>query len=183
MRARQTLFLLLPLVVAAACDSQTPTPAEAPAHSHANYALTPELHKTIAELRQRYGRYHNPDKAVGWINVGCVSDPVLGGMGDHYSRYTLDDPRVRGDDHVDLAEDPDFLVYAPQKNGKTKLAALDYTIPLALWTEEDPPELFDIPFRRNDAFGVWMFHIWLFDPNPAGIFQDFNPDVLQCAEE
>ncbi|HSJ13937.1 MAG TPA: hypothetical protein VK939_05955 [Longimicrobiales bacterium] len=182
MRTRHILSVLLPLTVVAACDRQATTPVEALAHDHASFALTPEIHQVVAELRQRYARYHDLEKAQedGWIFVGpCVSDPQLGGMGDHYS-LTPDPAQVRGDGHVDLAEDPDFLVYAPQKNGKRKLAALDYTIPFELWTQPDPPELFGIPFRANPGFGVWMFHIWLFDHNRTGIFQDFNPDVPQC---
>lgn len=185
MRTRHLLYVLLPLTAATACDRETPTPVEASSHIHPSFALTPETYKIVAELRQRYARYHDLDKALadGWVFVGpCVSDPQLGGMGDHYS-LTPDPEDVRGDGHVDLAEDPDFLVYAPQKNGKTKLAALDYVIPFELWTEPDPPELFGIPFRANHGFGVWMFHIWLFDPNPAGVFEDFNPDVVQCPAE
>jgi hypothetical protein len=187
MKTRPMLFLLLPLAVAAACDRQTPTPAEPSAHDHTGFALTPELHQTIAELRKRYARYHDLDKAMkdGWTFVGpCVSDPTLGGMGDHYS-LNADNELVRGDGHVDLAEDPDFLVYAPQKNGRTKLAALDCVIPFERWTQKDPPKLFGIPFRANPGFGagVWMFHIWLFDPNPAGIFQDFNPNVRHVEVE
>ncbi len=42
------------------------------------------------------------------------------------------------------------------------------------------PEFFGIPFTRNDGFGVWMFHIWVFQHNPAGIFANFNPKVPQC---
>jgi hypothetical protein len=99
-------------------------------------------------------------------------------MGDHYSLNAEID-FGRGDGTYAL-DKPQYLVYAPQKNGGRRLAALDYTVPYEKWNSQEPPSFFGIPFTRNDGFGVWMFHIWLFEHNPAGMFANFNPTVPQC---
>ena len=149
--------------------------------SHGRVELTPQMLKQVAALHVLFAKYHDLQKALehGYEFVGpCVSDPALGGMGDHYSR-DADDDFGRGDGTHAL-ERPQYLVYAPQRNGSRRLAALDYTVPYDKWHSDKAPEFFGIPFTRNDGFGVWMFHIWVFQHNPAGIFANFNPNVPQC---
>jgi hypothetical protein len=156
-------------------------PASAHAHAHGRVILTPQILWQLAALHVLFAKYEDQQKAIehGYAFVGpCVSDPVLGGMGDHYSR-DADNDFGRGDGTYAL-ERPQFLVYAPQKDGSRRLAALDYTVPYEKWNSDRAPEFFGIPFTRNDGFGVWMFHIWVFQHNPAGIFANFNPRVPQC---
>ena len=192
-----SLALLLTLVVAA-CERGAPnSPSSIPSsslatapvsgpvgssgHQHVNVELTPEMRQQIAALHPLFARYHDLDKGIddGYEFVGpCVSDPALGGMGDHYSLNAEID-FGRGDGTYAL-DRPQYLVYAPQKNGGRRLAALDYTVPYEKWHSAEPPAFFGIPFTRNDGFGVWMFHIWLFEHNPAGMFANFNPTVPQC---
>jgi hypothetical protein len=38
----------------------------------------------------------------------------------------------------------------------------------------------DQTFKRNEQFGVWALHVWLYRDNPSGIFADWNPRV-SCA--
>jgi hypothetical protein len=155
--------------------------ASAHAHTHGKVKLTAEMLRQLAALHVLFEKYHDLSTALrnGYAFVGpCVSDPELGGMGDHYSRSANDD-FGRGDGTHAL-ERPQYLVYAPQKDGSRRLAALDYTVPYEKWQGKNPPEFFGIPFTRNDGFGVWMFHIWVFQPNPAGVFANFNPKVPQC---
>jgi hypothetical protein len=146
-----------------------------------NVEVTPDMRQELAALHPLFARYHDLDEAIanGYAFVGpCVSDPALGGMGDHYSLNAEID-FGRGDGTYAL-DKPQYLVYAPQKNGGRRLAALDYTVPYEKWNSQEPPSFFGIPFTRNDGFGVWMFHIWLFEHNPAGMFANFNPTVPQC---
>jgi hypothetical protein len=150
-------------------------------HQHVNVKLTPDMRQQLAALHPLFARYHDLDKATadGYGFVGpCVSDPALGGMGDHYSLNAEID-FGRGDGTYAL-DRPQYLVYAPKDNGGRRLAALDYTVPYEKWDSVEPPAFFGIPFTRNDGFGVWMFHIWLFEHNPAGTFANFNPLVPQC---
>ena len=151
------------------------------AHAHGKVELTPQMVRQLAALHVLFEKYQDLRVARqnGYEFVGpCVSDPELGGMGDHYSRSASDD-FGRGDG-THSVERPQYLVYAPQKDGSRRLAALDYTVPYEKWQGTKPPEFFGIPFTRNDGFGVWMFHIWVFQHNPAGVFANFNPRVPQC---
>lgn len=184
------IVLLAGLVTTGAESRPRPAPAPATAtkstahgsgHHHGQVKLTPDMVRQLAALHVLFEKYRDLQTAVdnGYAFVGpCISDPELGGMGDHYSREA-DVDFGRGDGTHAL-ERPQYLVYAPQKNGTRRLAALDYTVPYEKWHSSKPPEFFGIPFTRNDGFGVWMFHIWIFQHNPAGTFANFNPRVPQC---
>lgn len=126
---------------------------------------------------------------------GCISSATDGGMGYHYTRGNN-----LADDSVSL-RDPEFLVYAP-KNGPRKdgdarrrLAAFDYFIPYsAKWPGPNDPsfersptlhdfstmsDLPDIAFAPS-RFNGWMFHIWLWEHNPGGMFTNWNTSVPLC---
>ena len=126
---------------------------------------------------------------------GCISDAMLGGMGYHYTRGDN-----LGDDSVTLL-DPEFLVYAPtnapRKDGEARrrLAAFDYFILYSKkWPGPDdksfvrPPSLHDFSTMQGlpdksfapSRFGGWMFHIWLWENNPAGMFENWNASVPRC---
>jgi hypothetical protein len=98
--------------------------------------------------------------------------------------------------------DPEFLVYAatnaPRVDGvaRTRLAAVEYFLPFsAKWPAQDDPAfvkaptlhdfpttsgLPDVAFTPSSRFGGWMFHIWLGENNPAGMFENFNTSVPLC---
>jgi hypothetical protein len=146
-------------------------------------ALGPEVQQKIAELRQLLAPFHNLEKATeyGYDTAApapgvCLSDPVRGGMGFHYTMSSRD---LIGDGQVTLLE-PEFIVYSPQSNGGTRLSAVDYFVPYNTWTQAEPPSLLGVPFAREDAFSAYVMHIWAFWPNPAGMFENYNPDVPQC---
>ena len=80
------------------------------------------------------------------------------------------------DGTVDVLE-PELLVYEPQKNGRMRLVAVEYIVPFDMWTANEPPMLFGQAFHRNEAFGLWVLHVWHFRHNPAGMFSDWNPTV------
>src|SRR5829696_240077 len=198
MHTRHMPLAVLLMLVIAACERGAPTSPSSTAssgvaresvsalaapsgHQHVNVELTPDMRQELAALHPLFARYHDLDKAIadGYEFVGpCVSDPALGGMGDHYSLNAEID-FGRGDGTYAL-DTPQYLVYAPQENGGRRLAALDYTVPYEKWHSAEPPAFFGIPFTANDGFRVWMFHIWLFEHNPAGMFANFNPEVPLC---
>jgi len=35
----------------------------------------------------------------------------------------------------------------------------------------------DDHWQRNDTFGLWTLHAWIWYRNPDGVFADFNPRV------
>lgn len=158
-------------------------------------------------LRQLSASFHDLDaaRAAGYglltappatAQDGCISDASMGGMGYHYTRGDN-----LGDDAITLL-DPEFLVYAPTNAprvdgvARTRLAAVEYFIPFSkTWpAPNDPtfvkaPTLHDFPttsslpdvaFTPTSRFGGWMFHIWLWENNPAGMFENFNASVPLC---
>jgi len=110
----------------------------------------------------------------------CISSlDNTGAMGFHYiNGANLDnvlDPAL-----------PEVLVYAPDKHGRLKLAALEYVIFQSAWFADHAqgtmPMLFGQDFMPNDGtrFQIPPFfalHVWLFQDNPSGMFAPFNPNV------
>jgi hypothetical protein len=78
---------------------------------------------------------------------------------------------------------------------RRKLAAFDYFTPYSeKWPGPDDPnfvraptlkdfptmsDLPDISFAPS-RFGGWMFHIWLWEHNPSGMFTNWNTSVPLC---
>jgi hypothetical protein len=152
-------------------------------HVSAAAANSAEVNQGIAEVRRFLAPFHNFDKAVEYgYSVAapapgvCISDPVRGGMGYHYTRGDRD---LIGDGVVNLLE-PEFLVYSPQPNGGVRLSAVDYFVPYSTWPHAEPPSLLGVPFEREDGFQAYVLHIWAFWHNPDGIFLNYNRDVPLC---
>lgn len=142
--------------------------------SRADDTPSAEVDKEIAALRRVTARFRSlgAAKAAGWSTeiTGCMSDPKAGGMGYHFGNPKLIDGSVR-------VEEPELLLYAPEKDGGMRLTAVEYIVPLGAWTAPRPPRLFDHDFAVNWTFGVWALHAWAWDSNPAGMFADWNPRV------
>ena len=142
-----------------------------------------DIARQLNDLRAFTAPFHNFEKALEYgydvpapAKDVCISDPVRGGMGFHYTR---DDKDLIGDGVVNLLE-PEFLVYSPKPNGGVKFAALDYFVPYGTWPHVEPPSLLGVPFQREDGFQAFVLHIWLYWHNPAGLFENYNPSVPLC---
>jgi len=135
---------------------------------------TPEAQREIAHLREVTARFHNIAAAnsAGWNAAvpGCFSDPQLGGMGFHFGNPKLLDGVVD-------ADNPEFLLYEPTVGGGRQFVAVEYAVPFTAWTAPQPPKLFGQYFHRNEAFGLWIMHVWHIRENPSGVFFDWNPRV------
>jgi hypothetical protein len=93
-------------------------------------------------------------------------------MGFHYINPGLLD--------LDLdPRQPEALVYAPDDRGRLQLAAVEYIVPAEAWDAQhvEPPEVLGQHLHLNAGLGVYVLHAWIFMNNPAGIFEDWNPDV------
>lgn len=103
----------------------------------------------------------------------CFTNPGVGAMGYHYINVDL----------LDLTLDPlhpEAMVYATAPNGRMKLSAVEYIVPAADWDaagNSEPPTVLGQHLHLNEALGVYVLHAWLWWPNPAGVFEDWNPDV------
>ena len=93
-----------------------------------------------------------------YVHIGRLMDGVI-------------DPRL-----------PDGLIYDREPNGKMRLVGVELAVPYGLWTGQTPPKLADHTFQREDEFGVYALHAWIWRSNPNGMFEESNPRV-RCLEE
>jgi hypothetical protein len=123
----------------------------------------------------------------------CISNGSAGAMGFHYINGSLLDTTLD-------PRKPEALVYAPDRNGKLHLAALEFVVFQGAWAAErvknpslpEMPELFGqslMPVDKapghgdNTVFDIppfFMLHVWLWNSNPSGLFNPWNPSV-SCA--
>jgi hypothetical protein len=142
----------------------------------------------LARMRAATAAFHNiataTDAGYGLLHdlagLTCIDMPGVGGMGVHYVNGAL-----VGDPAVQLSK-PEALVYAPDRDGTLRLAALEFIVDKAAWDAHhaQPPQLFrGAPFDLTGApnrFGLDPFysqHAWIWKPNPAGTLTMWNPRV------
>lgn len=189
---------LIALAVLAACASDTPTHDSDLAltgHNHApnNVAArndqadakalnAPSTQKALAAARAATARFHQLDVLLAQQPVlasGCLTNPS-GGMGFHYLRQPLLDATVEFDK-------PEFVMYAPAESGKLQMGGVEYMVLAEAWdaTHDSPPmfgaQVFndhrDPSARHGLPFPHYELHVWLWTPNPEGIFTPWNPAV------
>jgi hypothetical protein len=74
------------------------------------------------------------------------------------------------------------LVYEPAgRSDRAKLVAVEFAVPYALWTDPNPPAFLGAEFPREDEFGVFGLHVWVWRNNPHGLFAEANPRI-SCGE-
>jgi hypothetical protein len=130
-------------------------------------------------VRAATSHYHRTEvaQANGWDLVPgldhCFENPGVGAMGFHYINVDILDLTLD-------ATQPEALVYAPGPNGKLMLAAVEYIVPAEPWDAANGSELPSVlgqNLHLNDALGVYVHHAWVWKHNPAGVFEDWNPEV------
>lgn len=175
---RSYFLIALAGLVIAGCDRprEMTSPSHSMTHSLAmqQAEASADVQSQVAQLRAvtaRFQRFAAADSA-GWDTriTDCFSDPTQGAMGFHYGNTDLIDGNV---DPLN----PELLLYEPQKNGTLKFVAVEYIVPFGAWTAAEPPRLYGLDFHRNEAFGLWILHVWHFRENPNGLFMDWNPKV------
>ena len=156
---------------------------------------TPARQDELAQVRQATAQFHDLDAALaagyelGWVNGSgnliidrCIAhptDPTAGAMGYHYFNEEL------MDDHAVDALKPEVLVYESGPNGKRKLVAVEWVV---LGPDSNPPgpPVPPIPTVLGMEMHIlvpppgpvfYLMHAWIWKPNPAGMFADFNPNV------
>lgn len=133
----------------------------------------------LAPVRAATAPFHDPAaaQAAGYVKVAgldfCFNNPGVGGMGFHLINTSLLDTALD-------AQHPEAMVYAPGPEGKLQLVAVEYIVPAALWDATgatQPPAVLDQSLHLIPSLGVYALHAWIWNPNPSGIFQDWNPNV------
>lgn len=175
---RSTLSLAVALGAAAGVTSP---------HAHGDApAGAFDLHKALAEARKATLPFTDVNAAIAAnyakfpdLAGDCVAQPSQGGMGIHYLNGAL----------VDAELDPlrpELLVYRQAAGGRLELSALEYVVPAPVWDalHPQPPSLFGhafhllrVPNRYGLATPLYTLHVWLWEHNPDGLFNDWNPRV------
>lgn len=161
----------------------------APSVAEASHEIPREVREQLRETRRATTDYRAVEaaEAAGYVSAEeCESDPKYGGMGIHYANQALID-----DGNALDPLRPEVLVYQIGENGEPRLGALEYFTVDAdqdLATDDDRPSLFGVPFdgpMLGHTPGMpihYDLHVWLYKPNPAGIFAAWNPRVHCPAE-
>lgn len=177
-------------VAAALTGSPAAASAAAPAHEHAAHAASTDRPSAlqVARMRAASATFHNianaEDAGYGLLHdlagITCIAMPGEGGMGVHFVKGPL-----VADPGLDIRT-PEALVYAPDRDGTLRLAALEFIVDKAAWdaTHGTAPRLFGgRPFDVTPApnrFGLAPFysqHVWIWKHNPAGELAMWNPTV------
>ena len=133
----------------------------------------------LAAVRAATAQFHRPEaaQAAGWDLVPgldhCFVNPGVGAMGYHYINTNLLDLELD-------PEQPEAMVYAPGPDGRLTIGAVEYIVPAADWDNagnSEPPEVLGRTLHLNAPLGVYVLHAWIWKNNPAGIFEDWNPNV------
>lgn len=158
------------------------------AHGGDGDASVENTRQQISEVRRATRRFHDVQEALaaGYAPFAdkdgfCVSQPGAGGMGIHYLNGGLIDAKLDP-----LA--PEALMYAPKSNGRLELVGVEYIVFQEAWDalHPQPPVLFGHPFhlvRAPNRYNVPAFyelHLWIWEHNPNGLFNDWNP-LVRCS--
>ena len=121
------------------------------------------------DARDATDRFHDVDAAIAagysfrlpdLTGAACILQPDQGGMGVHMVNTTLLDGVID-------AEKPEALVYDETKQGRLKLAAVEYVIFESAWTGGGKPSLFGQEFDyvpAGNRYGLPAFyalHAWI----------------------
>lgn len=145
----------------------------------------PAALKDLATVRQATAKYQNVDAAIaaGYVPTpACVAVPGVGGMGYHYINFGL-----AMDPAISLTA-PEVLLYAPSGDG-LRLVGVEYFLALGAPGDPIPPNppaapvlfgrTFDGPMlgHEPDMPPHYDLHVWIWQPNPMGMFTPLNPSV------
>lgn len=176
---RRALGVVAAATIVAACAGEVPmSPAEQPTLDARVRGPEREgaVREAVAALRRATDRYHNLDHAIQDSFVllhACEVRPGEGPVGAVYVNLE------RLMDGVADPTRPDALVYEPRPNGAMRLVAAEFAIPYALWNESEAPDFLGHEFQREDEFGVFGLHVWVWRKNPNGLFEEANP-LISC---
>ncbi len=142
--------------------------------------------RQLRDLRDATAAYHDFDRAeddgfsvvVDLAGLRCI-DSGTGAMGTHYVL-----PSRLFDGEISTLE-PEILLY-DETGDRPVLLAVEYLVAADAWHAAhgtQPPKQFGKKFTlvpEGNRYGLPAFyeqHVWLWEGNPAGLLQDWNPEV------
>jgi hypothetical protein len=129
--------------------------------------------RDIAKVREATARFAVDAEAIaaGYeATTRCIQHPQEGAMGFHYRKEALRDGTLE-------VEHPEFVMYERMPDGRMKMTGVEYVVPIPTWTRSDPPTIMTRPLIRDDKLGIFYLHAWIWEPNPSGLFANWNPRV------
>jgi hypothetical protein len=133
----------------------------------------------LARIRAATAKYHQLEAAQndGFGLVPgldhCFDNPGVGAMGYHYINTALLDTSLD-------VNHPEAMIYSRFNDGGLKLSAVEFIVPVKAWTDAGytgVPQVMGEDLHLNSALGVYVLHAWVWRNNPAGILEDWNPEV------
>jgi hypothetical protein len=169
---RRLMVSLVPIAVACARQPVPPPPDPV---GQLTQGLDASVRRNVETLRRATEKFHDlaAAEAAGYPTTlpACIADSTMGGMGYHMV------DRTRFDATLEI-ERPEMLIYAPLRDGKLELVAVEYVVPFrAVPATEPPPRLFGQALKPYPRLNYWALHVWAWRPNAAGLFADWNPAV------
>lgn len=137
----------------------------------------------LAAVRAATARFHDfaAAEAAGYgLFYVCTDEAGLGAMGQHYVNGA-----IVGDTVLDPAA-PEAIMYEPLPGGGQRLVGVEWVVFQQVWEDggnTGVPSLFGRPLRlvpSPNRYGIppfYQLHAWVWKPNPAGTYQDWNPRV------
>jgi len=173
----RSLIVVAAAALLAACAGDAPVAPDRTPAGRAQLATLPGIDTdgAIATIQRVTARYHNLQAALDDDFVllhPCEARGDEGPVGTVYINF------ARLMDGVIDPESPDGLIYEPAKDGALHLVAVEFAVPN---TGQNPPTFLGATFQREDEFGVYALHAWVWRHNPEGLFAETNPRV-SCGE-
>lgn len=133
-----------------------------------------EVQRDVDRIRLATAGFRDLGKAVtaGYprdVSV-CVDNPPAGAMGYHHIHPGLMDDVIE-------VERPEILVYERGQDGAYELVGVEYAVPFDAWTGAEPPVALGQELKPATGLQLWYLHVWVWRPNPSGLFADWNPEV------
>ncbi|MCE4555425.1 hypothetical protein [Pelomonas cellulosilytica] len=186
-RVARRLALLAAAAIATGCAVAGPA-AEPASASHVHGGgpgdRLPSSSPLVNKVRVATRRYLDINVALGegWVPATpCVSGPNEGAMGVHF----LKPDRLH--DGALKADEPELLIYEPQRGGGYRLVGVEYLVLASEWASRNPagtaPSVdghlanFVGEPNRYALPSFYELHVWAWEDNPSGSFSDWNPRV------
>jgi hypothetical protein len=165
------------VILLCACTRNTPHHDMTATLSADPAAYDAEVRQGYAVVRAATAAYRVLDSAVANGYAAsvpqCLADSTHGAMGYHHVNRSYLDNRIELDK-------PEILLYERKADGSYGLNGVEYIIPYRAWPKDSvPPTLMGRDMFRSEPLQLWYMHMWVWMPNRAGLFADWNPAV-QC---
>lgn len=196
----------LAFILAGCADSPVDLTSTDASYLHAGHPSVQggaETSAALAQVRRATAAFHDIDAAFQagyrvWSpdpfapDATCASSPE-GKMGYHLVNAPLRGSPVdpASADGVLDPERPEMLLYEKRADGKLHLVGVEYLVFKAAWEREHGagapnPQLLGqtVPFSShtfppltNHPVEHYELHVWIWKPNPNGMFSHWNPDI------